>query len=123
MSKPILTIAIPAYNVAPYIEQTVSSLVSSKYQNHIEIIIVNDGSSDSTAEVIEKIAKKHSCVKIINKTNGGHGSSINAGLENAAGKYFRLLDGDDWFDTNEFDQFIEKLLSENADLVLTDYFL
>ncbi|MBQ9484838.1 glycosyltransferase family 2 protein [Candidatus Saccharibacteria bacterium] len=121
MSKPILTIAIPAYNVAPYIGQTVSSLVSSKYQNHIEIIIVNDGSSDSTAEVIEKIAKKHSCVKIINKTNGGHGSSINAGLENATGKYFRLLDGDDWFDTNEFDQFIEKLLSENADLVLTDY--
>lgn len=119
--SPILTIAIPAYNVELYLEDTISSITSSKYISDIEVIIVNDGSSDHTSEIAEKIALEHNSVKVINKPNGGHGSAINAGLKSATGKYFRLLDGDDWFDTIELDSYIERLKQETSDLVLTDY--
>ena len=119
--QPLLTIAIPAYNVELYVEETVLSIAKSTHANNIEILIINDGSSDKTLEVSNQLAKKYPCVKVVDKPNGGHGSAINAGLENATGKYFRLLDGDDWFDTQEFDHYLEKLEKETADLVLTDY--
>lgn len=121
MSRPILTIAIPAYNVELYIEETILSLVKSNYADKIEILIINDGSSDKTAEVSQTLADKYPSVKVINKKNGGHGSAINTGLKNATGKYFRLLDGDDWFDTKELDNYLSRLQNETADLVLTDY--
>lgn len=118
--KPLLTIGIPAYNVELYIEDTVLSIAKSKYQDKLEILIINDGSSDQTLSVATRIAQEHSCVKIIDKPNGGHGSAINAALRNATGRYFRLLDGDDWFNTDEFDKYLEKLESEDADIIFTD---
>lgn len=120
MSKPLLTVAIPAYNVELYIEETIMSIINSKYSKDIEVLVVNDGSSDKTAEIAESIAKKHSNVKVINKKNGGHGSSINSALKAATGKYFRLLDGDDWFNTEELDGYMEHLKKETADIVFTD---
>lgn len=120
MNKPLLTVAIPAYNVELYIEETVSSILKSKYTNDIEIIIVNDGSTDSTLEISNNLSSKYPCVKVINKNNGGHGSAINYGIKYATGKYFRLLDGDDWFDASEFDKYIELLKKEEADIVFTD---
>ena len=118
--KPLLTIGIPAYNVELYIEDTVLSVAKSKQHDQLEILIINDGSSDHTLEVATRIAQEYNCVKVIDKPNGGHGSAINAALKNATGKYFRLLDGDDWFNTDEFDKYLEKLESEDADIVFTD---
>ncbi|MBR2543976.1 glycosyltransferase family 2 protein [Candidatus Saccharibacteria bacterium] len=118
--KPLLTIGIPAYNVELYIEDTVLSVAKSKHHDELEILIVNDGSSDQTLEVANRLAKEHNCIKVINKPNGGHGSAINTALKNATGKYFRLLDGDDWFNTDEFDHYFEKLETETADIIFTD---
>ena len=118
--KPLLTIGIPAYNVELYIEDTVLSIAKSKNHDKLEILIINDGSSDQTLEIANRLAKEHSCIKVIDKPNGGHGSAINAALKNATGRYFRLLDGDDWFDTNEFDCYLKKLETETADIVFTD---
>ena len=118
--KPLLTIGIPAYNVELYIEDTVLSVAKSKLHDQLEILIINDGSSDHTLEVATRIAQEYNCVKVVDKPNGGHGSAINAALKNATGKYFRLLDGDDWFNTDEFDKYLEKLESEDADIVFTD---
>lgn len=118
--KPLLTIGIPAYNVELYLEETILSIVRTKYQNLIEILIINDGSTDETLEVSERLALQYSSVKVINKTNGGHGSAINSAIQHATGKYFRLLDGDDWFDTMEFDKYLEKLQNETSDIVFTD---
>ena len=120
MPKPLLTVAIPAYNVELYIEETIMSIVSSKHSKEIEVLVVNDGSSDKTAEIAEGVAKKYPNVKVINKKNGGHGSSINAAIKAATGKYFRLLDGDDWFNTEELDGYMEHLKNETADIVFTD---
>lgn len=119
MSK-ILTVAIPAYNVADYIEETVQSITKSKYIDKIEVLIVNDGSKDDTSKIGKQLEQKYPSVKLVNKKNGGHGSTINKGLEVASGKYFRLLDGDDWYDTEEFDKYMERLCEEDADIVLTD---
>lgn len=118
--KPLLTIGIPAYNVELFIEETTTSVATSKHSDIIEILIINDGSTDQTLQVAKTLEKKYPCVKVIDKPNGGHGSAINSALKNATGKYFRLLDGDDWFDTEEFDGYIEKLQSETADIVFTD---
>ena len=120
MPKPLLSIVIPAYNVELFLEETVLSIASSKYSSETEILIVNDGSTDGTKNVAEKLATQYHCVKIINKSNGGHGSTINTGIKNATGKYFRLLDGDDWFDTKEFDKYIELLKKEDSDIIFTD---
>lgn len=118
--KPLLTIGIPAYNVELYIEDTVLSVAKSKNHDKLEILIINDGSSDQTLEIANRLAREHDCVKVVNKSNGGHGSAINAAIQNANGKYFRLLDGDDWFNTTEFDNYLEKLKNEKNDIIFTD---
>lgn len=121
MSK-LLTISIAAYNVSEYIETTLQSLVTSKYIDLLEIIVVNDGSKDNTLEIIEKYEMDYpGSVIVIDKENGGYGTTVNASIEKATGKYFRILDGDDWVDTNEFDRFIEKLSKTDTDLILTNY--
>lgn len=118
--QPLLTIGIPAYNVETYIEETVLSAAKSKYQDKLEILIINDGSTDNTLDVANRLASEFQCVKVVDKANGGHGSAINSAIKNATGKYFRLLDGDDWLDTKELDKYLEKLSSERADIVFTD---
>lgn len=123
--KPLLTIAIPSYNVEKYIKGGVKSLLRSKYANELEIIIVNDGSKDKTTEKSNELLKnykgKNPILKIVDKENGGHGSTINKAIELATGKYFRLMDGDDYYITENLDKLIEKLREEDSDIILTKY--
>ena len=117
---PILTIVVPAYNVEKYIEKCVMSLLNHRNSFKTEIIIVNDGSQDNTlmiAKRMEKISK--GIVKVVDKENGGHGSTINVGLEMAKGKYFRLVDGDDWVDGENLAKLIDIMECDNSDLILT----
>lgn len=122
---PILSIVIPTYNAGEHIINAVKSLANQKYLNHTEIIIVNDGSTDNTSEVVKKLIK-NSCntlrdaIKFIDKKNGGHGSTVNAGLAAATGKYFRIMDADDRLDSKSLEQHIEKLLKTDADIVFTN---
>ena len=117
---PILTIVVPAYNVETYLEKCLRSLVAHRNAGKTEIIVVNDGSKDHTAEIGQRFADiTHGVVRVINKENGGHGSTINAGLAAATGKYFRLIDGDDWVDGENLAILVDKLESETADVVLT----
>lgn len=119
----ILSIVIAAYNVEKYIAQTLSScLLEGEYRNMYEVIVVNDGSKDSTKEIAKKYVEQYeTCFVLINKQNGGYGSAVNAGISAAQGKYVKLLDGDDWFDKNGLKMLIEKLKNINCDMVLTDY--
>lgn len=117
-----LTVSIASYNVEKFLRETLDSLCSPDIIEDIEVIIVNDGSKDSTVSIAREYVKKYpESFILIDKENGGYGSTINSSLSIANGKYFRILDGDDWVDTSEFSLFVKSLKEINTDLVLTDF--
>ncbi len=120
----ILSISIAAYNVEGCIDNAIASLVKEKdLLCKLEIIIVNDGSKDRTSEIAHGYAEKYpESVIVIDKENGGYGSTINASLAIAKGKYYKLLDGDDWYSTDNLPGFVEFLDSASADLIVTPYY-
>ena len=105
----LLSIAIPCYNSAAYMEKCINSLLVGG--EDVEIIIVNDGSSkDNTAQIADEYAAKYpTIVKAIHKENGGHGSAVNAGIENATGLYFKVVDSDDWVKESAYLTILDKL--------------
>ena len=120
--KKILTILIPVYNTEKYIKRCLDSLIDESIIDNIEILIVSDGSKDNSILIAKDYEKKYpNSIKIIEKENGGHGSTINKGLEIATGKYFRVLDSDDWFNTSDFVKLVNYLKNDDSDLVVTNY--
>ena len=91
----LLSIAVPCYNSEAYMSKCIDSLLVGG--NEVEIIIVDDGSTDRTAEIADTYAAEYpDIIKVVHKKNGGHGSAVNAGIENATGLYFKVVDSDDW---------------------------
>lgn len=118
--NPVLTIVVPAYNIETYIDKCIHSLISHRNVEKTEIILVNDGSKDNTLEKARYYEQAtNGVVRVIDKENGGHGSTINAGIAAAKGKYFRLIDGDDWVDSENLAILVDKLEHEETDLILT----
>lgn len=117
-----LTVSVAAYNVAQYLPKLLDSILGAENKNAVEILVVNDGSSDDTAQIVKGYVQQYpDIVRLIDKANGGHGSTINKGIEEASGKYFRALDGDDWLNTNSLDLILKRLQTDECDIVLTDY--
>ena len=115
-----LTIVVPAYNVQDYLDKCLFSICNHRNIGSMEVIVINDGSNDSTSSIAHKYAKLlKGIVRVIDKENGGHGSTINIGISEAKGRYFRLVDGDDWVDSENLAKQIDRLRNEKADLVLT----
>lgn len=126
LDKPILSVIIPSYNVSLYLRNTVYSLLDHKNAGKIEVLIVNDGSKDDTAKIGRELVKQYKIgnyeiVKLIDKENGGHGSTINVGIQKAQGKYVKVVDGDDTVDSEEFAKLIDILEGEDSDIVLNNY--
>lgn len=114
----LLSVAIPCYNSQEYMRKCVESLL--KGGEDVEIIIVNDGSKDATATIADEYARKYpSIVKAVHKENGGHGSAVNAGIANATGLFFKVVDSDDWVKEEAYDAILEKLreLVRNGQMV------
>ncbi len=121
--KKILTIVIPAYNVEKYLNQTLKSLVEEDILNDIEVLVVDDGSKDGTAAIAKEYEKRFpESFRLISKENGGHGSTINKGIELARGRYFKVVDGDDWVNTEGFAKLVKALRKCDADYVVTNYY-
>lgn len=122
MNLPVLTIAIPAYNMEKYLGRCLDSVLKINTEISYEIIIINDGSKDNTLSIAKDYTIRYADkVKLIDKANGGWGSAINLAIKEARGKYFKILDSDDWFDTNEFIKYISLLQGLNVDLVATSF--
>ncbi len=102
MRNKILSISIASYNVEKFIEQAIESYLQCSCKEKLEVLIVNDGSTDKTEEIVSKYSEKYpDIIKLINQKNAGPGSTVNTGLNNATGKYFRMIDGDDWIKSDE----------------------
>ena len=97
--KKIVSIIVPVYNVEKFIFKTVNSILNQDYKN-IEIILVDDGSPDNSARIIDELAKKDNRIVCVHKENGGVSSARNAGLKIATGEYVTFIDGDDWVEPN-----------------------
>ena len=121
----LLTVVVPTYNIEKYIEKCIRSFqdVENKYKPLYEVLIVNDGSTDDSVKIAEETINDDLFldIKIINKENGGHGSAVNKGIDFAQGKYFKVIDGDDWVNSVDFQRYLDTLNSVEADMIITDY--
>lgn len=120
-----ITFAIPCYNSEAYMEKAINSILPAG--EDVEILIVNDGSKDSTKKIGKHYAEKFpSIVKVINKENGGHGDAVNVGLSQASGKYFKVVDSDDWVDEESLMKILEVIKGfvkdqSEVDMIVSNY--
>ncbi|OCG35943.1 MULTISPECIES: glycosyltransferase family 2 protein [unclassified Gilliamella] len=115
---PILSVVIPVYNTEKYLIKCLDSVINQSFKN-IEIICVNDGSTDNSLDILRKYTEKDKRIKIISKNNGGLSSARNVGIENAQGKYITFVDSDDFIELNTYES---SLLYFNVDTVDLVYF-
>ena len=121
-NKKILTISVAAYNLENYIEQNLKTLTNTKYNDLLEIIVTDDGSKDKTTEIVQQYVNKFpNTVKLIKQKNAGPGSTVNSGIKNASGKYFKMIDGDDWVESDQLEILLDKLINIDLDMVITNY--
>ena len=107
-----MSIIIPIYNTEQYLNQCVDSVLNQTYRN-IEIILVDDGSTDGSPKICDEYAKKDNRVKVIHKTNGGQAEARNFGIDTADGDYILFMDSDDWWEDAEALERTVKLIGEN----------
>lgn len=104
----LLSVTVPCYNSEAYMRKCIDSLLVGG--EDVEILIVDDGSTDQTGAIADAYAAQYpAVVKVIHKENGGHGSAVNAGLECAAGLYFKVVDSDDWVKESAYEKILETL--------------
>ena len=121
----LLTFAIPCYNSEAYMEKCIDSILIGG--EDVEILIVDDGSKDRTAEIADESEKKYPTIcRAIHQENGGHGEAVNAGIRNATGLYFKVVDSDDWVDPDAYMKILDKLReivagNETLDMFLANY--
>ncbi|CUO65032.1 glycosyltransferase family 2 protein [Clostridium disporicum] len=115
--KPLVSVIVPVYNVEKYLNKCVDSIINQTLKD-IEIILVNDGSTDNCPSIIDEYAKSDNRIIAIHKENGGQGSARNAGLDIARGEYIGFVDSDDWIDLNMYEELYESLLNNNADIAI-----
>lgn len=118
----ILSVAIPAYNAERCLDRCLVSMLAESVLDQLDIVIVDDGSVDATGEIADSYAARFpGNVSVIHKENGGHGSGINTAVKQAVGKYFRVVDADDWLVTENLVRHIGELRQCRADLVINGF--
>ena len=114
MKTPLISVIIPVYNAGKYFNHCIESIVNQTYKN-LEIIIVDDGSTDETPKSCDEWAKKDKRIKVIHKENGGASSARNVGIDNAVGEYIGFVDADDYIDLDMYEIMMKDIISYGAD--------
>ena len=115
-----VSIIIPIYNSEKYINKCVDAILCQTFKK-IEIILINDGSTDKSLEIIESYAKKYDFIKVIDQKNCGVSATRNKGLEVATGNYVMFIDNDDWIETDYVETFYNTITTTNSDIVIGGY--
>ena len=119
-SKALISIIVPIYNVEKYLRQCLDSIQDQTYQN-FECLLINDGSSDNSADICREYVSKDSRFRYIEKENGGVSSARNLGIEHSKGEYITFIDSDDWVDSDYLEVLYTALIDENADISVSTY--
>lgn len=115
-----ISFVVPCYNSQEYMEKCIDSLLIGK--DDVEILIIDDGSTDNTGKIADRYEKKYpGIVKAIHQKNGGHGEGINTGLKHATGKYFKVVDSDDWVDKKAYKTLLKKIKKIDSDVIIMNY--
>lgn len=123
----LVTFAVAAYNSEKYLKKCLDSFLvldksQKRYEKRLEVLIINDGSTDRTEEIGIQYQRRYPEIfRVITKKNGGHGSVINCARKEALGKYFKVIDADDWIEKENLSCYLDGLEQTNADVVLTHY--
>ena len=118
---PKVSIIVPVYNVEKYLRECLESLVNQTLKD-IEIICVNDGSTDSSLSILKEYEQKDDRVKVIDKANSGYGATMNIGLNNAKGEYIGIVESDDFANLDMFEKLYDVAIKNNADIVKSDLY-
>lgn len=122
MTEKLLSIIVPVYNVAPYIEKCIQSILGQTYRN-LELIIVDDGSKDETGRLCDEFAKKDTRIKVIHKENEGVSAARNTALHHVRGEYIAFVDGDDYVDSWMYEKMTAAMEQGKHDIVICGYVL
>ena len=115
-----VSVIVPVYNIANYLAECLDSLINQTYRK-LEIIVVDDGSTDASSQIADDYGKKDSRIKVIHQKNSGLSAARNAGLEVITGEYVAFLDGDDWVESNWIATQLETIEHEDADVSICGY--
>lgn len=116
----LISVIIPAYNVEKYIDRCMETVVGQTYKN-LEIILVDDGATDSTPALCDNWAKKDSRINVIHKDNGGLSNARNVGLEHATGDYIAFIDSDDWIELDMYEYLLNLIKSYGVEVAFCDF--
>ena len=118
----LLTIVIPMYNMERYIDKCLTSLIFPDGMEQMEVLVINDGSRDRSSEIAHQYESRYpQTFRVIDKENGNYGSCVNRGLKEATGKYIRILDADDFYETRNLPGYLDFLGSVDLDMVFTEF--
>lgn len=118
--KILISVVVPIYNVEKYLNKCIEGLLNQDYSN-LEIILVDDGSTDSSGKIVDEYKEKNKNIKVIHKENGGLSSARNAGLKEAIGKYIIFIDSDDWIDTKMISTLFNLIKENDADISICSF--
>lgn len=118
----LISIIVPIYNVQSYLDKCISSILTQTYK-HLQIILVDDGSTDASGKICDSYAQKDERILVIHKENGGLVSARKAGIQAAVGEYVGYVDGDDWIEHDMYEQLIHAINTYDADMVETNHYL
>lgn len=120
-----ISFAVPCYNSESYMDHAIETILSGG--EAVEIILVNDGSKDKTGEIADRYAREYpTIIKAVHQENGGHGEAVNTGLSHASGKYFKVVDSDDWVDEESLQKILDTIIrfeeqQQEMDMIISNY--
>lgn len=121
MNNPLISVVVPVYNVEKYLRQCIDSILSQTYMN-LEIILVDDGSRDSSGSICDEYAKIDNRIVVLHKPNGGLSSARNAGIDIAKGEYIGFVDSDDWIEHDMYERLFDSICESGADIAVCGLF-
>ncbi len=117
MNDSLLSVIVPVYNVENYLKRCVDSIIGQTYKN-LEILLIDDGSTDSSGILCDEIAKSDQRIRVIHKQNGGLSDARNAGIDAAKGEYISFIDSDDFIDTDMLELLYRNIVNDEADIAV-----